>query len=172
MKRADVVAWLEQRVRADEDCLLWVMAVNGAGTPVASVDGLRARNVRRWLYEQLVGPLDAQEKVLPKCRNRRCLARQHFAVLVPAQVNALISAEGGYNTPARVLAQQRVGRSCSPNTMADAERARQLRAEGKVLREIAEATGMSLSVTSRVCRGERWSSVAPAASVFTWRGAA
>lgn len=169
MKRADVQAWLDARTRADDGCLLWVQTVNSAGTPVASVDGKRARNVRRWLHEQLVGPLDSAERVVPRCRHARCVAPRHFAVLLPGQVNTLSVAEGRWQTAARLASQQRNGRACSKFSMSTAELARQLHAQGQTLREISAVTGMAISTASRVCRGERWAPTAAAASVFNLR---
>lgn len=172
MKRADVITWLEARARQEDGCLVWTMAINSNGHPVASVDGVRARNVRRWLHEQLVGPIDVPLKLVPTCRNLRCVERRHFALLLPGQVNDLLVAEGRYDTPARLAASQKAGRTNSRNTMADARRAREMRADGATLSEISVAVGFSVSVASRVCRGEVWRQVSRAASAFEWRGGA
>lgn len=173
MKRTDVIAWLEARAHRDADtgCLVWRGAVNSDGHPVASVDGVRARAVRRWLYEQLAEPIEGDMKVVPKCRNLRCLEHTHQRLLLPGQVNALIAAEGRFSTPARLAANQKAAHARSKFGPECAELARQLRAQDLTLREISEATGLSRSMASRICRGEAWRPTLQAASVFSWGGA-
>jgi hypothetical protein len=169
MTRNEVRSWLDARVRKEDGCLIWVGATNSGGHPVASVDGVRARSVRRWLHEQLIGPVDCM-RIVMKCRVTLCLDHTHFSLLTPGEFNHLLAAEGRYSSMKRIAACRRNGRRGSAHTAADAERARQLRAEGSTLREISAATGMSISVVHLVCAGKSWKATAPAASVFTWRG--
>lgn len=172
-KKADVMAWVETRAQLDEDtcCLIWKRAVNGDGLPVASVDGVRARNVRRWLHEQLLGPADGMRLVLT-CREPHCVQPAHFCLLLPGQVAVLSASEGRYVTPKRLASSRRNGRRGSKLTAADAEHVRSMRAEGKKLREIAEAFGMSISAASLICLGKSWKATAAGATVFGWGGAA
>jgi hypothetical protein len=172
MSPAKVISWLEARARRDEDtgCLLWIRAVNNEGLPVATVDGVRARNVRRWLLEQLGDPVAPGMRVVPKCRASNCVEPSHLRQLLPGQVNTLIAAEGRFKTPARFAAAQKGGRAASGRTPEDARRVRQLRAEGKTLVEISKVAGMSISNVSRICLGKTWKATAPTASVFSWAG--
>lgn len=173
MTRAEVIAWLEARARHDEDtgCLLWIRAVNNEGLPVATVDGVRSRNVRRWLLEQLGDPVGPGMRVVPKCRAPNCVEPSHLRQLLPGQVNTLMAAEGRFATPARFAAAQKAGRAASGRTLEDVRQVRLLRAEGKTLVEISKVAGMSLSNVSRICLGKSWKATAPTASVFSWGGA-
>lgn len=169
-RRATVMAWLEARAKRDEDtgCLLWLRAVNGEGLPVASVDGVRARNVRRWMLEQLGDPVAPGMRVVPKCRASTCVEPSHMRQLLPGQVNTLMVAEGRFQTPARFAASQKGGRTSSGRTPEVADQVRAMRAQGMTLQAIACAANMSISAASRICRGETWKTHAPAASVFSW----
>jgi hypothetical protein len=173
--RDEVKAWLEARVRDGEHgCLIWTMSINGAGHPIASVEGKRSRAVRPWLFGKLVRQPDPGMRLVPTCRDLRCLnVRQHCAELLPGQVNELLVAEGRWNTPKRLAANVRNGLLCSNYSEDQIAAARRLRNEGQVLKKIAESTGIHLSTVSRVCRGERRrDQVVPGSSVFSWRGGA
>jgi hypothetical protein len=172
MTRTAVMDWLLERVRQEGSCLIWTCALNNQGLPVASVDGVRARNVRRWLFEELEGDLNPGMKLVPTCRNGRCLSMKHCAELLPAQLSELLGIEGRLSTPARRAACRRVSRAASPNSMEQAKHARSLRAAGAKLREISAATGLTISNASKICTGKAWVDTAPGASVFTWSGAA
>lgn len=170
MTREQIHAWLALRVQEDEGCLIWQRARNSDGAPVASVDGQRARSVRRWLYAQLVGPLGGSRRVMTTCCTTACVAPEHLVALLPRQINARLSAAGRFATPARRAANLRAGRATAIHSPEVAARARALRAEGLTLSQISQATGMSVSIASRVCRGETWRTEIPGASVFSWGG--
>lgn len=170
MTSEQIHAWLAQRVQDDAGCMVWQRACNGDGAPVASVDGQRARSVRRWLYAQLVGPVGSHKRVMTTCCTPACVAPGHLVALLPRQINAHLSAAGRFATPARRAANLRAGRATAIHSPEVAARARALRAQGLTLSQISKATGMSISIASRVCRGEAWRTEIPGATVFSWGG--
>lgn len=168
MTSEQIHAWLALRVQEDGGCLIWQRARNSDGAPVASVDGQRARSVRRWLYAKLVGPLGSNRRVMTTCCTAGCVHPDHLVALLPRQINASLSAAGRFSTPARRAANLRAARATAIHSPETAARARALRAEGLTLSQISQATGMSISIASRVCRGEAWRIEIPGASVFSW----
>lgn len=169
MTPSEIAAWLEQRVREEEGCLVWTMGVNSGGHPIASVDGKRSRAVRPWLYERLGGSLCGR-RIVAACGNDRCMNRKHWKALLPGQINRLMVREGRFVTQRRRAALLRNGLMNSPYSDAQVAEARRLRAEGLTLVRIQERTGIPFSSVSKFCRGERRRPTLPAASVFSWAG--
>lgn len=168
MTREEVIAWLEARVRLEEEtgCLLWTMAVNGEGSPIASVDGVRSRAVRPWLCRQLKGEIPQGHRLLPRCKNRRCLNLAHAQAMTISDINRQLAADGHYRSIARRMACRRT--LYSDDLVAEARRLRFQ--EGMTLKAVAAAVGMHFSNVSRICRGESRLPAAPGASVFSLGG--
>lgn len=167
----EVMAWLEQRVRADGECLVWVGCTNSAGHPTASLEGRKSVAVRPWLWSKLKRPLQNGRRLVVRCDNLQCLNLAHARPLWTSQINREIAARGGYTTPARQVAARRNGSAASPYGDEIVERVRELRAAGHTLEQIEQATGVPLTTASRWCRLERRTPCLPAASAFTFRGA-
>ena len=154
---AAVMAYLEPRCVEDGDCLLWQLACNGAGNPVASLEGRRSVPVRRWVWQGL-NPgriLTGELRVVPSCGNALCMA--HLQALTPSAVNRAIAARGGFSTPAFRKARRDAGRAQGKLTLADARMIRHRRwVLGETLTAIKPDYPVSLSVLSHICRGEAW----------------
>lgn len=152
-----VKAYLGPRTVEEGACLLWQRALNGAGVPVASIDGVRSRPVRRWIYEALHGPA-CSLRVVPTCGNSLCVAPAHVDAVTPGMVNLMIADRGNMRTPAVRRARRENGRRRSKITMQDAREIRRLRwQDGLTLTKI-KALGypIALETISRICRGETW----------------
>jgi hypothetical protein len=157
--------WLAKRTEEDGDCLLWTRAMNSGGVPVATIE-LKLVNVRRWLLVQQGKRLRPGDKVVPTCRNPRCLS--HLKVMSPSEVNEWIVAGGGRRTAA-ALASSRRNRELSTvvGSMDMARRIRALRAEGLTYKAIGIETGVPWRRCYDICMGKSWVEHAPASSIFT-----
>lgn len=154
---AAISGYLGPRATEEGDCLLWNLARNSEGVPVASIEGIRSRPVRRWVWETIHGPAGSR-RIIPSCGNPSCVAPSHCIALSPSGVNLAIAKRGGYRSAAFRRAAQKRGRSTSPLDLPAVREIRRLRwAEGQRLSRIREAfPDVSISVLSRICRGESW----------------
>ena len=161
-----VLAYLAPRTIEEGDCLLWQLATNSAGAPVASIEGQRSRPVRRWVWAKTHGRDAGPLRLLPTCGHSLCVAPGHQKAVTPAAVNVAIGARGGFSTPAFKRARRRAGRSQSDLTLADVRVIRHRRlVNGEILRTIADDYPVSISTLSRICRGEDWPD--PEGNVFS-----
>jgi hypothetical protein len=152
----EIRAFLASRTTACGDCLLWTMATNSAGAPVASIEGVRSRPARRWVWESLNGPAGTK-RLMPTCGRPLCLEPSHQTALEPSDINRAIAARGGFQTPAFRRARREAGRARGKLTLADARMIRHRRlVQGETLVAIRRDYPVSLSVLSHICRGEAW----------------
>lgn len=152
-----VRAFLAPRTEQLGDCLLWTKATNSAGAPVASIEGVRARAVRRWVWECFhPGYVLGVRRIVPICGDSLCLEPGHQASRSPSDVNKMIAARGGFSTVARRVACRRSGRALSPLTIDDVRAIRARRAGGEKLASITADYPVDLSAIARICRGESW----------------
>lgn len=156
MKRADVLAYLRDRCHEVGECLVWRLATNGAGHPVASIGGRRSIPVRRWAWEAWNGKKAGDLMVVSNCGTLRCVHPACSEALTSTGVNRAIAARGGMSTPAVRMARTRNGRKVSPLTMDDARAIRARRADGQTLAKIAEDYPVSMDTISKICNGKRW----------------
>lgn len=148
--------YLNARTVEEGACLLWQRAVNSGGAPVASIDGVRSRPVRRWVYEAMNGPAPGLS-IVPTCGNPLCVAPWHAEAVTPGMVNVLIADRGGFRTPAFRRARRQAARLASPITLADVREIRRRRWQGgETLKTIKADYPISLGCLSRICRGETW----------------
>lgn len=156
MSLSRVLAYLAPRTTEDGDCLLWNLACNSDGAPVASIDGVRSRPVRRWVHETIHGPAEAL-RVVPTCGHKRCVAPWHAEAITPGMVNVVIADRGGFGTAAFRAARRKAGRAKAKITLSCARRIRHRRlVGGETLQSIRRDYPLSLSVLSKICRGEAW----------------
>lgn len=167
--RESVDAYLASRTTEEGNCLLWDLACNSAGAPVATIAGVRSRPVRRWVWEALHGPAGTR-RVIPSCDNPQCVAPEHAVAVSPSGVNFATARRGGYRSPKFRRASQIKGRAGSELNL---EVVREIRRkhwqEGMTLTSIhAEYPAASVAVLSRICRGESWADPAdPWANLMT-----
>lgn len=79
MTRGELRLWLEPRTHAAGDCLLWKGAVNSAGFPQASVEGIHVL-VHRFVFA-VMEERHPRTVLLNMCGNRRCVLgheREHY----------------------------------------------------------------------------------------------
>jgi hypothetical protein len=170
MTREEVLAWLEARVEMEGGCMRWRLSVNGAGHPIASVDGKRSRAVKPWLFRQLKGETQPNRKLMPRCNDQRCVNVDHMLQLLPRQVNLRLVKQGRFMTPARLAANRRNGLKCRKYSDDQIVEARRLRATGLTYAEISDKTGIARRTVSRICRGECRTEGLASTSAFLFRG--
>jgi hypothetical protein len=157
-------SWLEKRTQEDGDCLLWTRAMNSGGGPVATIE-LKHTNVRRWLMAQRGVHVPEGYKVVPICRNPRCLS--HLVVMSPREMNLWIAAGGGRRTVAALAAARKNReRSTVVGSMENARRVRALRSGGLTYKQIAAETGVPWRRCYDICAGRTWVEHAAGSSVF------
>jgi hypothetical protein len=138
----------------DGDCLIWTGAKNGAGYPLAQIDG-RMRSVRRVVLEAGRGePLARRIVVSTTCGCTDCIAPEHLR----AATHARNMARAIGRKPADVRARMALARRRTAPKLT-LERAREIRvavACGEPRAAVAGRMGISVRMVGLIVRGAAW----------------
>lgn len=156
MTRDDVEKYLKVRTIEEGGCWIWQLACTGAGHPVASIGGRRALSVRRWAWEQWHGREAGDRRIVPTCRNPKCVNPQHAQAMTPGDVNRWLAANGRMSTAAVRISRARNAQKRSPLTIEDVRAIRARRAAGETLEQIRSDYPVSLDAIGRICRCRTW----------------
>lgn len=136
------------------DCLIWKLATNGAGTPVARIDG-KPWVVGRYVYSVLMGKeLRAGRLVSTKCRNSLCLS-PHCLV---ARSRSELSKQGAkkFGGAAEYINRRNAYVLQGKNKLT-MDIARNVRASREITsREWAEKLGVNISTIKNIRAGQSW----------------
>lgn len=174
MKHEEAIDWIEERAALDEDtgCILWKLQVDQRGAPVGRVEGAQ-RNVRPWLFTKLVGPVPEGYRLVPACGALRCI---HPGCCLPLSVREMFyraREAGRFNQALQSATSRATGARLSPYSDEVVAKARRMRGDGLLLKQIAGEVGANITTISLWVRGVgRVGVQAAGASVFSWRPAA
>ena len=177
MTRDAWIAGIRAQIVEVGDCDEWQGAVIGK-TPVAytpqnylfegNVKGKHA--VRQIVWLEADGARPPEGSVLrPKCRNDRCVKREHMQVLDRPTATREQFRRGEFDTPGRRRAAIAFARTC-PTAKLSIEKAREIRASSESNQVLAERYGVRPKRIYEIRTGRAWPEVARGASVFNFRG--
>lgn len=154
------------------ECWQWSQAVNSAGTPMTYYEARNGVSALRVTYcianglclSDLVGLL-----VWTSCRSSTCCRPEHLIVGTRAQHAAWRRRHGLTAQTPQAIASMTNSVRARPTTKLSMERARDMRAlyaDGKSLKEIGAAHGVSGDMARKVVRNRNWREATRGASVF------
>lgn len=144
----DVLAYLEARCDRDGVHLIWNRATNNYDMPILTVteNGVRkSMPVKRWVYLRGGGRINKGYGVVSACDNVRCVAPGCLVQRSPKeQIEARRHLCNEF-TAKRAMQYAQHSKRMRKYTEEQIAQAKQMRADGMKLREIAEALGCSQS---------------------------
>lgn len=156
--------------RCDEigDCRIWLQGCTGGGLPSISLSSRKRVSVRRVVWELAHGhPVGAKLFVFPTCGNPKCVSEHCLVRGTKPQYMRAASKRGSYSGRAIRLVRAKSAQARSKHTHAEIASIRAARAEGELLRTIAQRHGMSIANVHNIVAGKSWRTTAPGASVFS-----
>jgi hypothetical protein len=158
--RDQAAEYLRARSEEDGDCWIWTRAVNGAGVPVARVNGKNGTTVRRWAWG-FISPVPPGNRVVTvRCGTPLCVCIDHLTVKTKSQVLTKSWQAGNINRLTWSLRRAQAFQARSKLTWDDIARIRERRASGEILRTIAADYGLNNSTISKIALGKAWTGLA------------
>lgn len=162
----EMLAYLQENVRADGDCLVWAGPFCG-GTQQPKVMWRRKEYRARRLLLALSGEPVEGRIVYSVCGEQRCMNRKHLRAGSRADSNRQIAKDGKTLTGARrTLASLKGHAKRARLSVNDAQDVLRMRAEGQTMASIGECYGVSLQAVSQAIAAWR------RAGITEWRAAA
>lgn len=161
----DLVGYVRARCAVDDGgCLLWKLALNGDGRPVANLRGVGMIDPRRVLYEAAYGPLRRGRLVLTPACHPRCVDPSHAETMTRKAFSLRLAAEGRLASGAAVSVRMRKIARAHPHVKLNEEKVRAMRslyAETGNAAQVAREFGISHSHAHRVCTHVWWRETTP-----------
>jgi hypothetical protein len=161
----DLVEYVRARCVIDDGgCLLWQLALNGDGRPVANLRGVGMLDPRRVLYEAAYGPLRRGRLVLTPPCHCRCVEPSHVETMTRKGLSRRLAAEGRLSSGSvHGVRMRKVARAAS-HVKLDERKVKALRqryAETGNAALVAREFGISHSHAHRVCTHVWWRETTP-----------
>lgn len=162
---AEVLAIGMEKAVEVGDCLEWQGSFSNGGTQPSVKFRLPGKtysdnlSVPRLLWEQKRGPIPEGMQVYRKCCNNACVCISHLAMGTRQDMMTARRKAGKTKlSPATVIAITLSARrrEATVNSPERAALVRQMLASGKNHTEVAEATGVSITMVHDIGRGRRW----------------
>jgi hypothetical protein len=164
-REIDLVAYVLARCTIDDGgCLLWRLAVNNDGRPVANLRGFGMLDPRRVMVEAKVGPLPPGRLVLTPACHPRCVEPTHAETITRKGLAQRLAREGRLASGPLVSARMRKLARSRPHVKLDEDKVRALRqryAETGNAALVAREFGISHSHAHRVCTHVWWRETTP-----------
>jgi hypothetical protein len=143
------------------ECLEWTGNLNSEGYGrFYDPDSNRKELAHRWLWKQLVGPLDSKTFLCHHCDNRRCVELSHLFPGSNSDNMQDCLRKGRWQSEVRDQTKRRgENEPHAKLTEANVRAIREERQEGATLKSLGEQYGVSLGTIWRVVQRLSWNHV-------------
>ena len=150
MEKVEHMTRLLKRCVEDGDCLVWTGPVTNEGAPRIYVKGI-SKSFRRLVWEMREGPIPKGKIVVGTCGRPNCI--EHLKLSTKAE-NLLLSLERPDAAARKALASRNRGRATAKKM--SMEKAREVRASSKTLKQLSAEYGIASSLISRIKNNRAW----------------
>lgn len=151
----DLAKYLKARTVEDGDCLVWQLATNPSGQPIAMFNN-KVKSVRRHVWEVAHNVPASKLRIVPKCRNPKCVNADHALALTTTRFNTWIAEGGSLQSPTARASRAANARTTSPLNIQQVREIRRRYAEGKTQTALGKEFGVSTSTISLICLNKSW----------------